>query len=190
MNLGKLFEIQRKLDDRIVEKHRLHDEDLLPKKIFLTKNKFALVDYEDYEHLKKYKWYFANGYARRNIRMANGKRKIILMHRIIMNTPKGMETDHINGDTLDNRKCNLRICTKSKNQMNKGRVRKGTSKYKGVSYYITERHKTGKWVARITVDNKTVRLGYFSTEKEAAKAYNEAAKKYHGEYARLNEVGA
>lgn len=183
MNLTKLFETQAALD----EHPRLIGEDSLVKKIELTQGKFALVDVDCYEELAKHKWHYAGGYARRNKRLSNGKRRIVFMHRELMDTPDDYETDHINGDRLDNRRSNLRVVTKSENQRNTS-PRKGVSKFKGVSYYKTKRHRTGYWVARIQVEGKIKRLGYFKTEIEAAKAYNQAATKYFGEYAKLNEV--
>lgn len=157
------------------------------KKIELTQGKFTIVDDEDFEELNKHKWHYAGGYARRNKRLENGKRKIVFMHRELMETPEGFETDHINGDRLDNRRSNLRIVTKEENQRNT-KARKGVSRFKGVSYYKTKRHKTGYWIARIQVDGKVKKLGYFKSEIEAAKAYNRAALKHYGEYARINEV--
>lgn len=157
------------------------------KKIKLTQGKYAIVDDRDYEELNKFSWHYAGGYARRNKRLSNGKRRIVFMHRELMNTPSGYETDHINGNRLDNRRSNLRVVTKSQNQRN-AIARKGTSKYKGVSFHKTKRHKTGYWIARIQVDGKVNRLGYFKSEVDAAKAYNEAAIKHYGIYAKLNEV--
>lgn len=164
-----------------------YNEVIMMKKIELTQGKFTIVDEADYAELNKFNWHYAGGYARRNMRLPNGKRKIVFLHRELMQTPEGYETDHINGDRLDNRRENLRIVTKNQNQRNT-KPRKGTSEYKGVSYYKSKRHKTGYWVARIQVDGKVKRLGYFKTEKEAAIAYNKAAKAHYGEYARLNEV--
>lgn len=159
------------------------------KEIKLSQGKIAIVDDNLFEELNKYKWHYGLGYARRNIRLENGKRKMAFMHRVIMNTPEGFETDHINGNTLDNRCENLRIVTKELNQHNsKPRKDKNKSKYKGVTFYKSKRHKTGKWTARIQVNNKRITIGYYKTEIEAAKAYNEYARSVYGECARLNDV--
>lgn len=164
-------------------------KELYMKKIPLSQNQIAIVDDDDYEKINKYKWTAdldkrCNKFrARRNIYKKGKNIKSILMHRFIMNCPENMTVDHINHDTLDNRKSNLRICTLQQNCGNQG-PRKGTSKYKGVSWY----KQIKKWTAQISYKFKKIRLGYFKTEKEAAQAYNEAAKKYHGKFAYLNEV--
>lgn len=90
-----------------------------------------------------------------------------------------MFSDHINGNKLDNRRCNLRICTPHQNNLNRPNV---TGKYKGV--YWCKRLK--KWMAQIMIGERNKYVGSFPNEEEAAFAYNEAAKKYHGEFARLN----
>ena len=107
------------------------------------------------------------------------------MHTLILQTPKGMCSDHINGDGLDNRRCNLRICTYAENAHNRNKyVRQKASIYKGVCWHNTMR----KWMPSITICGKRIYLGFFESEVEAAKSYNEAAKKYYGEFAKLNEV--
>jgi len=157
------------------------------KYIHLTKGQNAMVDDQDYEYINQWKWLCSShGYAVRVEYLGGGrkntKRQTIKMHRLIMDTPIDMETDHINGDRLDNRKENLRIVTRTENQHNRKLNSNNTSGYKGVHLYKP----TNRWVARITVNSRLLLLGYFEEIKEAALAYNEAAKKYHGKYAKLN----
>ncbi len=157
------------------------------KKILLTRGKFAIVDDEDFEFLMQWKWKCSgHGYAVRNkhIGTVGGKRvqERIYMHRLIMNALKGQYTDHINGDGLDNRRCNLRLCTNQQNAANSKKYSIPTSsKYKGVSWD----KKNKKWRASIHV-LKTIFLGRFDSEEDAAKAYNEAAIKYHDKFSRIN----
>lgn len=117
----------------------------------------------------------------------DSKRKIHKLHRFIMQ-PKNskIQIDHINGNKLDNRKINLRFCTSGQNQQNrpKSKKKKTHSIYKGVTWH--KRHK--KWKATIGASKKYYHLGYFFIEKNAAIAYNEAAKKLHGKFARLNNI--
>lgn len=160
---------------------------MLSKEILLTQGKIAIVDASDYDFLMQWKWKFvSHGYACRNhhVGIVNGKRiqKRIYMHRLILNVPIGQYTDHINGDMLDNRRCNLRICTNQQNAANSKKYSIITSsKYKGVAWDEVNT----KWRAQIYV-KKSIYLGRFSSEIEAAKAYNDAAIKYHDEFARLN----
>ncbi len=154
------------------------------KEIRLSQGKVAAVDDEDFEYLNQWKWWYSDGCAKKSVYM-NGKRKPAgaYMHRLIMNTPPGMDTDHINGNSLDNRRCNLRVCTHAENLRNKAKT-KGTSKYKGVHWHKAD----NKWRAQIGVDWGKLHLGNFHTEEEAALAYNEAALKHFGEFARLNAL--
>lgn len=152
------------------------------KKIKLSQGKFALVDDEDYEYLNQWKWYAQKVkntfYAIRTDR-TSGKRKTIRMHRIIMNTPEKMETDHKDHFGLNNQKYNLRNCTKHQNSMNKKLYEKTSSKYKGVSWYPRYQ----KWIAYITLNRKRKFLGYFSSEKEAGIYRKNKAKELFGEFA-------
>lgn len=144
----------------------------------LTRGKVAIVDDDDFERINAYKWFYhSQGYA-----ACMFGRKMVLMHRVIMNTPQGMETDHANRDRLDNRRENLRICTQSQNQSNRAIGTNNTSGYKGVSW----RPEKSKWLAHITVNGQRKHLGYFDTPEQAADAYDEASRKYHMEFSRAN----
>ena len=112
--------------------------------------------------------------------------KTVYMHRAIISAPKGMVVDHINGDSLDNRRENLRLCTHSQNLMNRGKTNANKSGYKGVRKISLLNKRTGKkyeyWVARITASGRVIDLGTFADPKEASEAYMEAAKKLHGDF--------
>jgi hypothetical protein len=154
----------------------------------LTRGKFAIVDPEDYPRLAKYKWFLAksptSSYAARWQRLkTKNTRKRIWMHREIIHIPKKMVCDHINRNSLDNRKANLRPATVSQNLCNRTKTRTKTrSKYKGLEWDKTQR----KWKARIQLNNKKIHLGSFANEIDAAKAYDRAARKYHGVFALTN----
>jgi len=157
------------------------------RKIPLTKGKFAIVDPDDYERLSKYKWHAERAtrtfYAARSIYVKNGRNKHIAMHREIIKAPDGIFIDHINHNGLDNRKANLRLATRAQNGFNRLKTLKKTwSTYKGVFFHT--RHK--KWQARIVTHGQAKHLGTFANENDAAKAYDNAARKYHGEFAVLN----
>ena len=104
--------------------------------------------------------------------------KIKYLHRMIMDCPRGFEVDHKNGDTLDNRKCNLRICKPCENRKNAIHHKNNTSGYKGVSIH----KQTGKWIAQISHDRKHISLGLYDSKENAYKAYCAGSRKYHGEY--------
>jgi hypothetical protein len=156
----------------------------MTKSITLTRGKFALVDDEDFEWLNQHKWHCSSsGYAiRKEYGGRKDRKKNIFMHRLLMSTPEGQEVDHINMNRLDNRKENLRNCTRADNIRN-GRVqRNNNSGYIGVSRYNQGRG----WQASISVDGTSIYLGHSVNITEMAKKYDEAAKKYHGEFASLN----
>lgn len=152
-----------------------------------------MVDDEDYEVVSSFRWFaYVSGITKNYFRAArfsttkNGqKKKMIHLPRFLLNAPDGMVVDHINGDTLDNRRSNLRICTTSENGMNATIGKRNTSGYKGVSGYPS---KLRPWTAMITYQQQKVFIGNFDTKEEAALAYNKKAKEYFGEFARLNII--
>jgi len=158
------------------------------REIPLTQGKVAIVDDEDYEYLNQFKWTAGLmhniWYAVCHIHV-NGKDKTIYMHTVILGTPKGMQSDHKNGDGLDNRRENLRICTHTQNLHNQRKqIGPTSSRFKGVSW----NNKRRRWAAQISPYRQHIVLGFFNFEIDAAKAYNKAAIEHFGEFARLNEV--
>ncbi len=151
------------------------------KHIQLTQGKVALVDDVDYEELLKYKWQAYHGQYTWYATSAVYGERAIRMHRLIMDAPKDRQVDHINSNGLDNRRRNLRICTASQNQHNRKKRVKATSKYKGVT-----RTSARKWRAQISVLGRSVKIGSFDSEIEAARAYDLAAIELHCDFARLN----
>lgn len=157
----------------------------MSKTIQLTQGKVAIVDDEDYEELSKYKWhYHAKGYAARGTTVSEGLGRLyIFMQRQILNAPKDMQVDHINRNRLDNRKSNLRLATRAENSRNSINSSKNANGYRGVKF--DKRY--GSWSAQIEVDGKHMHLGTFESSDVAARAYDEAAIKYHGAFAMTNK---
>jgi len=162
------------------------------KEIQLTQGKIAIVDDEDFERVSARRW-FAVKYANyggekflalTNIKKADGKWTNISLHRFIMNPPIGVEVDHINKDTLDNQKANLRLASRSQNARNRSMFSNNKSGFKGV--YFCKRIQ--RFIAQIICNKKRYKLGHFHTAIDAAKAYNDAAIKFHGEFASLNKL--
>lgn len=155
----------------------------MAKRIHLIRDKYALVDDEAYDWLSQINWHYHHStyyteYAYCYPKI-DGKRVRILMHRLILDAPKGMEVDHINQNGLDNRLENIRIATRSQNNANRVSCRNSSSPYKGVC-------KTPNgWVA----NSFGQYLGLFRNEKDAALAYNSFALKKMGSFALLNKVG-
>ncbi len=150
--------------------------------IFLSQGKHAIVDVEDYEQLRRHKWsVMIRGSKIYAVRKERGK--TILMHREIMKPPQGMVVDHIDGNGLNNRRCNLRICTLQQNAWNRRPVRNATSQYLGV-YRRTSRPE--EWYACVGSGRNKVYLGPFESEVEAALARDRKALERYGEFARLN----
>jgi hypothetical protein len=156
------------------------------RKIDISEGYFTLVEPRDYYRIRRFKWcVWGTGskfYAARVMVIGPGKTKIMYLHRQLLNAPKGVLVDHRNRDPLDNRRQNLRFATHSENVQNRGKRKNTTSKFIGVWF----RKVNGKWESRITHKDKKIYIGTFDSEIDAAKAYDEAARKYHGEFARLN----
>lgn len=156
------------------------------KKIKLTQGKYAIINDSDFDLVNKYKWIFT-GYACANAKKGRGN-NVIRMHRLITNVSRGEIVDHKNGNKIDNRKSNLRICSMGENKMNQNIYKNNTSGFKGVHLRNDPRTKIKKWQARISFNNNRISIGYFTTAVEAAFAYNIAAIKFHGEFAKLNAI--
>ena len=161
------------------------------KKIKLTQNQFALVDDCDYEYLNQWKWYalrYGNiFYAVRNSRKDECKKpKRIYMHRVILQQieMEFQEVDHIDMNGLNNCRSNLRTATHQENAFNQNKYKNNTSGAKGVCWD----KQAQKWQAHIRVNGKRIHLGLFDDIDDAARAYNEAAKKHFGKFARLNKI--
>ena len=186
-------EFSRKTDMVVHERVQHVERDCKPEEYYmegygtvyrvpLTKGQFAIIDIEDYDIVSKHTWHasFAKSndsyYAKTNIRI-NDKQKSLSMHKLLMNTEKGMVVDHINGNTLDNRRCNLRVCTQAGNAKNSKIPKNNTSGYKGIV------KKENRWQAIITSDGKRINLGSFLTPELAHEAYCKAALELHGEFA-------
>lgn len=153
------------------------------KHIKLSQSKNAIVDDSLFERLNRWKWYCSSyGYATKTIRLTNGKQKRIMMHRFILKAQHEEEVDHINGDRLDNRLCNLRIVTHSQNQRNKKKRSDNKSGFIGVSWDAREK----KWRAQAMREGKQIHLGLFNTPSEAARCRDLFVLEHYGGYARLN----
>lgn len=147
--------------------------------IFLTKNKYTILDWDDFFLLSHYLWQYSTGRAVRAT-WVDGKSRCAWMHREILNAPPDMEVDHVNGNKLDNRRRNLRLATHAENGWNRTPYKGG--KYKGVHFD----RRRGTWGAEIQKNKKRTWLGVFPTEEDAARAYDAAAKEMHGDFANLN----
>jgi hypothetical protein len=156
------------------------------RRIYLGEGEWTILDQQDYYRFGGFKWSFMGNrgkvYAVRSTRIKKDKIKILPLHREIMKPRKGFVVDHKNCDSLDNRRANLRLATRAQNSYNRRKIKNATSKYIGVSFDKQKK----KWQVQIRRKEKNIWLGRFKSEIEAARAYDEAAKKYHGEFARLN----
>jgi len=155
------------------------------KVITLYGGKVFFIDEEDYERVAQHSWTNTSlGYVVSSAwdKKAKKRCKSILLHRFIMNAPKGVLVDHKNGNRLDNRKENLRFCTRQENARNMKNDTSSSGGHKGV---YPHKH---KWTARITVNYKLLYLGLFETKEAAIEAYREASIKYFGEFRRFKPI--
>ena len=158
------------------------------RRIYLGEGQWTILEQADYYRLRDFKWIvYANGggenlYAVRFKLVSPKKTTLVSMHREIMNANDERFVDHRNCDSLDNRRSNLRFATRTENVRNRRKQKNTTSQFIGVSFRKSE----GKWGSEIRCNGKRIWLGRFKSEIEAAKARDSAAKKYHGEFARLN----
>jgi hypothetical protein len=152
------------------------------KEIQLSQGKLAQVDDEDFEYLLQWRWSYLKGartgYAVRTVKDEEGKKHNILMHRLLMSTPKGMECDHRDGNGLNNQSTNLRNCTSTENKRNVSKHKGVSSIYKGVWYD----KKLNRWQVRVS----RLDVGRFKEEHHAALAYDLWATDMYGEFARTN----
>lgn len=156
------------------------------KEILLSQNRYAIVDDCNYEIVNKFKWHYSLGYAKR-WDYSKGKHNPIgiFMHRFITgDVPLGLEIDHINGNKLDNRRENLRVCKHSDNVKNANKRINSKSIHKGVAWNTRMK----RWQVAIQHDKKRYFIGTFKDEKLAAIAYNLKAKELHGDFAKLNVI--
>lgn len=150
----------------------------MAKKVLLGNDQFAIVDDEDFELVSQYQWRAHKG--------GNSEHHVyavtrLRMHRLVMQAPPGMIVDHINGDTLDNRKSNLRLCTTAQNQQNT-RSRTGSSRYKGVSFNAKKK----RWRGAFMANGQNYYVGCFATEEEAARAVDKKRKEVCGDFSTTN----
>lgn len=153
------------------------------KRIPLTKGYSAIIDDEDYSKVGHLKWCFCNGYASRAVR-THGKKQTVYMHRVILDAPQGMDVDHKNHDTLDNRRENIWICTRRENLQNlkhKTRIMAGSG-YKGVYPH------RNKWQVKVSMNGTEMHVGIYDTKQEAALYYNVAAQLFLGKNTYLNAI--
>lgn len=159
---------------KIINEYKKHGEITY---IYANNGGLTIIDSDDYEKVKKYSWRIRLGYATTEYQI-NKIRHLVFLHRLINNTPDNLFTDHINRKKLDNRKCNLRNCTKQQNAFNSPYRSDSSSGIKGIDYAKREK----RWRVRIRMNGKDIGLGYYKTKTEAIEARINGMKKYFGEF--------
>lgn len=146
----------------------------------------ALIDEMDFSMVGKHRWWYnggTKGYGSYAVTMIGGKK--VYMHRLVASPGKGEHVDHKNGNKLDNRRSNLRLCSRSQNLANQKMKSTNTSGFIGVSLSTFRSGRT-RWCAKVYKDGRSIHLGYFDSKEEAARARDASAKRVHGEFAHLN----
>ncbi len=159
--------------------------------IQLTRGQITLVDDEDYDYLTQWKWCALYNTSTKTYYVVRNQthgeyesydtRKMFLMHRVILQVDNSYQVDHVNHNTLDNRKENLRLATISENLRNRNKPKNNKSGYKGVSWKSRDK----VWAAQIKIGGKSIYLGSYTTPEDAYDAYKKAAIELHGEFAKL-----
>lgn len=148
----------------------------------LTRGKVAVIDFSDFEKVRDLNWQALRG-SKTWYAVTTVERRQIYMHRLLMSAGKNQLVDHKDGDGLNNRRQeNLRFATNHQNHQNRSYYPVGSSRFKGVYFHKPAK----KWVARISLNNKTTHVGIFEDEEDAARAYDSAARRHYGEFARPN----
>lgn len=157
----------------------------MSKRIKLTKGMFAIIDDEDFEIVSKMRWH-AKKCGNHHYAAASPTYRgpSIYLHRLVMKAPKNLLVDHVNSNTLDDRKSNLRLCAKHQNLANRGLQKNNTVGFKGVCFH----GKSKTWNARVKFRGKSISVGYHKTPEEAARHYNLKVKELFGEFAFFNKV--
>jgi hypothetical protein len=159
-----------------------------PMKLYLSRGEVALVDADMYDYLSQWKWscYVGVRGQKYAVRRISGTNKVIKLHHVVTDLAgiarNGKLSDHENGDSLDNRSCNLRTGSRTQNNTNRAKRRTAAGEYKG----ICKVKRTGRWKAEIKIGSTREHLGEWDSPEKAALAYDSAAIVYHGDFARVN----
>lgn len=152
--------------------------------IYCSDNKTVFeIDGEDFSRIFPYKWYFHNDGYIVGYRHGFHNNKLVRLHRLLLDAKNGEFVDHADNNKLNNKRSNLRICTKSQNQFNRGPYKTNTTGHKGIQFSKRERDKKRPWKVKFNVNYREYYVGCFETKEQAISAYNEAIKPHHGDFA-------